>query len=79
MADPRDEPLIKLRTAWPAWEIWYVPRVVGVTWWCARLRDNHARLLHGNSPAELAEYLAEASSGQTGHATEHDTGGRYLP
>ncbi len=56
----RGEALEALRAGWPEWEIWIVPFSVGGERWCARRHDNHKHLLHGYTPAELAEYLADA-------------------
>jgi hypothetical protein len=56
-----DEALAALRQRWGTrWEIWYVPLALGGNTWCARRHDNHRRLLHGHTPDELEEYLADA-------------------
>lgn len=55
------EIIIRLEADWPRWQIWVVNRVVGGPVWCARLWDDHQRLLHAGSPDELEEYLQEAA------------------
>lgn len=56
-----DQALATLRQRWGTrWEIWYVPLAIGGTTWCARRHDDHRRLLHGHTPDELEEYLADA-------------------
>ncbi len=61
MTSAAHEDLAALKARWGArWEVWYVPLWLGGITWCARLHDNHRRLLHGHTPQELGEYLAEA-------------------
>jgi hypothetical protein len=56
-----DQALATLRERWGArWEIWYVPLALGGLTWCARRHDDHRRLLHGHTPGELEEHLADA-------------------
>lgn len=57
---PRDDnALAALQAAWPLWEFWLVPAYIGRTWWCARLRTDHKRVLNARSAAGLAEYLED--------------------
>ena len=51
-----------LEAAYPAWHVWYVPTWDGTRQgmiWCAK-RHRDGCLLHGDTPAHLAEYVAEA-------------------
>jgi hypothetical protein len=52
-----------LEADWPKWQIWFVPRAVGGTVWCARRWDGQGRVLNAGSPDELAEYLAAKGTG----------------
>jgi hypothetical protein len=47
----------QLARDWPRWEIWTVPRYIGGTAWCARLRDNHQKVISSDSARHLAEEL----------------------
>ena len=52
-----------LEAAWPAWQIWAVPRVTGGTLWCARPwagGDDATHTLNAGSPGELAAMIAAA-------------------
>jgi hypothetical protein len=51
----------KLEADWPGWQVWYVPRAVGGTIWCARRWDDESHVLNAGSPDELADMLEEAS------------------
>jgi hypothetical protein len=53
----------QLEASWPKWQVWYVPRAVGGTIWCARRWDGTGRVLNAGSPDELAEYLAAEETG----------------
>jgi hypothetical protein len=39
--------------------VWTVHRLIGGTTWCARLRDDHKRVLNAGSPEHLSEYLED--------------------
>jgi hypothetical protein len=61
MPNLTDEIVAELNREWPGWEIWVVYRVVGGNLWCARRRDDHRRLLHAGSDAQLGEKLEEVA------------------
>jgi hypothetical protein len=63
--NPNERQIISaMEREWPRWQIWTVHKSDGPTSWNARLWDDGKRLLHAGSPAELAEYLEEAESGE---------------
>jgi hypothetical protein len=49
-----------LERAHPEWQVWIVCRYIGGPLWCARHRDDHRRLLHADTSAELEQYLDES-------------------
>jgi len=49
-----------LERDWPDYQVWYVPKAVGGTTWCARRWDGSGDTLNADSPEHLAEYLEEA-------------------
>jgi hypothetical protein len=51
-----------LEADWPKWQIWFVPRAVGGTIWCARRWDGSGPVLNAASVDELAERLEEQAS-----------------
>jgi hypothetical protein len=51
--------VIKLERDWPGWQVWYVPRAVGGTVWCARRWDETGDVINAGSPEELAEELGQ--------------------
>jgi hypothetical protein len=53
----------RLEADFPDWQVWYVPRALGGTTWCARRWDSTGRVLNAGSPDELAEYLAAKGTG----------------
>jgi hypothetical protein len=46
----------QLEASWPKWQVWYVPRAVGGTIWCARRWD-------GTGPVLAAQLEAEQEAG----------------
>jgi hypothetical protein len=52
--------IAQLEAAWPKWQVWYVPRAVGGTIWCARRRDGNERVINENSSVDLAETIEQA-------------------
>ncbi len=59
-----NEAVISLEARFPAWQVWYVPRAMGGTIWCARpwAKPDPKHVLNADSPEHLAEYIAEAES-----------------
>lgn len=59
-----DEAVITLERDWPAWQIWYVPTVVGPWTWSARRWDDadasHTVIAH--SAAALVALLQETAT-----------------
>jgi len=47
------------KRAYPAWDVWAVPRVVGGTLWCAKRTGQETASLQANSPGQLAAWLEE--------------------
>ncbi len=63
MTTETDKALAALREQWgERWEVWVVHRVIGGAVWCARLHDNHGKVLNAYRPEHLAEYMAEAEA-----------------
>lgn len=63
MTTEQDRILARLREHWGGrWEVWVVNRVVGGPVWCARLHDNHAKVLNAYEPQHLEEYMAEVEA-----------------
>jgi hypothetical protein len=58
MENPTDAIVAALERDWPDWQVWYVPRAVGGTTWCARRWDETGRVLNVGSPKELSAMLA---------------------
>lgn len=50
MSSAEDGKLAELKLRFPGWVIWYVPRVVGPTVWCAQPKP----LINTDSPEHLA-------------------------
>jgi hypothetical protein len=63
--NPTDEAIAKLETDWPDWQIWVVWRAYGGPLWCARRRDDEKRVLHADSPHQLARHLGSGPSRRT--------------
>jgi hypothetical protein len=59
---PNDDALTRLQADWPRWQIWIVYKVIGGPTWCARLHDNHSKIINADSPAHLAEALEDTVS-----------------
>jgi hypothetical protein len=54
----------QLEASWPKWQVWYVPRAVGGTIWCARRWDGTGPVLNAASADDLAAQLeAEQEAG----------------
>jgi hypothetical protein len=63
VTNPSDAIVVELERQWPNWQVWYVPRVVGGTVWCARRWDDERHVLNAGSPEELSEYLEAETAG----------------
>jgi hypothetical protein len=61
-----EEDLAQLRAKFGArWEFWIVPLAIEKGYiWCARLHDNHRKVLNARQPDHLAEYVADADAEQ---------------
>jgi hypothetical protein len=59
---PNDDALAQLQADWPRWQIWIVYKVIGGPTWCARLHDDHQKIINADSPAHLAEALEDTVS-----------------
>jgi hypothetical protein len=65
-----DKDIARLRTAHPAWEIWYVPTAAPPWIWCAKRLDDRGTttlddqgtttLINTRSPAHLEQEITEA-------------------
>jgi hypothetical protein len=53
-----DAELDRLKAAYPGWNIWYVPRVIGHTVWCAQPLP----LINTDSPEHLAQEIEDANA-----------------
>ena len=62
MANPTDQTVADLERDWPRWQSWVVHRVIGGPLWCARRWDDEKRLLHADTPGQLAEYLEDEAA-----------------
>ena len=62
MANPTDRIVADLEHDWPRWQIWVVHRYIGGPLWCARRWDDEKRLLHADTPDQLAEYLEDEAA-----------------
>jgi hypothetical protein len=62
MENPNDRALAQLQADWPRWQIWIVHRVIGGPVWCARLHDDHKKVINAGSAAHLAEALEDTVS-----------------
>jgi hypothetical protein len=47
----------RLESDWPDYQMWYVPKAVGGTTWCARRWDETGDVIHAGSPEELEALL----------------------
>jgi hypothetical protein len=47
----------RLESDWPDYQVWYVPKAVGGTTWCARRWDETGDVIHAGSPEELEALL----------------------
>jgi hypothetical protein len=47
----------QLEASWPKWQVWYVPRTVGGTIWCARRWDGSGPVINTDSPDALEDRL----------------------
>jgi hypothetical protein len=65
--NPNDDALAQLEHDWPRWQIWTVRKYIGGTTWCARLRDDHKKVINADSPAHLAEALESEVSEPIDH------------
>jgi hypothetical protein len=72
---PNDDALAQLERDWPRWQIWTVPRYIGGTAWCARLRDNHQKVISSDSARHLAEELEFEVSEPVDHGWISGTSG----
>jgi hypothetical protein len=60
----QDDCLAVLRYRWGRrWQFWTVQRYIGGTLWCARLHDNHKRVINADSAEQLEKRLREADQG----------------
>jgi hypothetical protein len=62
MQNTNDDALARLQSDWPRWEIWIVYKYIGGPTWCARLHDNHTKIINADSAEHLAEYLEDEVS-----------------
>jgi hypothetical protein len=60
VANSIDRLLVRLRAAYPGWEIWWVPCYPSPGTWNARRRDSTGTYITVSSAAELADRLKEA-------------------
>ena len=61
MINPEDTRLAVLRERWGRrWQLWTVHRYIGGTLWCARLHDNHKRVINADSAEQLEKRLRKA-------------------
>ena len=47
----------QLEGDWPGYQIWYVPKAVGGTTWCARRWDGTGDVINADSPDELVALI----------------------
>jgi len=62
MDNVNDRALARLQADWPRWEIWIVHRVIGGPVWCARLHDDHKKIINTDTAEHLAEELEDEVS-----------------
>jgi hypothetical protein len=60
VANSIDRLLVRLRAAYPGWEIWWVPCYPSPDKWNARRRDSTGTQISVGSSAELVERLKQA-------------------
>ena len=58
-----DTELALLRERFRDWDLWYVLCYPNTVSWCAKPVGQPIATLHGNTPAELAEYIEAAIAG----------------
>jgi len=75
MENPNDHALAQLQADWPRWQFWIVYKVIGGPTWCARLHDNHRRVINADSAEHLAEYLEFEVSEPVDHGWISGTSG----
>lgn len=59
-----DTELALLRERFPGWYLWYVLCYPNSVSWCAMPLGQQIATLHGNTPAELAEYIEATEAGE---------------
>ena len=60
-----NDELKKLEQEFPAYQVWYIPKVIGPTLWCARVWETGKPVIRANSTDLLREGIREHEKQQT--------------